>query len=258
LRTYVYIINMRIPFVSILIFFGFACLSGEERAVQQLFSAGNELYEQGKYAEAIDMYEKIVEKRISNGALFYNLANSHFREGNIGYSILYYEKARRLLPRDRELCENYQFVKNLLKDRIQGKKESFLVLIITALLSKFTSKEIVSFVSVFFSITLLVSILFFKYKHSNFLKNFTTSLFILFVFFVFLMYLKIRDSTVKTGVIIAQVADIMSAPSQESTLEFSIHEGTEFIIIESLKEWVKIKLLDGKTGWTEEGTFGRI
>ncbi|GAH77672.1 unnamed protein product, partial [marine sediment metagenome] len=78
----------------------------QEFSNDELFRKGNALYKEGKYEDAIEQYRKIIDGGILNGNLFYNLGNAYFRKGKIGYAILYYEKALKFLPRDRELNEN--------------------------------------------------------------------------------------------------------------------------------------------------------
>jgi len=232
--------------------------SAKELSTHDIFDEGNNLYKEGNYSEAIDMYNKILSQGFQNGEIFYNLANAYFRNGSIGYSILYYEKARRFLPRDSELKENLYFAKTFAQDKIQEKKPSFLYFILLSLLNKFTLKEIISLVSIFLSITLLICICFLRKKQLTLWRNLSISFVLILVFLLFLMSLKVKNSTKKTAVMLSQVADIKSAPSKDATVEFSLHEGTEFLIIESVKDWAKIRLLDAKTGWTEERNFGRI
>ena len=90
------------------------------------------------------------------------------------------------------------------------------------------------------------------------LKNLTISLVVILLFSSFLLFSKMRTVDTKRGIVLVDVVDVKSAPSDDATLEFIIHEGTELLILESTKEWVKIKLKDGKTGWLTANTFGQI
>ena len=226
--------------------------------MQQLLTEGNKLYEEGKYEQAIEKYKNIISSGIHNGYIYYNLGNCYFKTGRIGYSILYYEKALKLIPRDAELIHNLKFVKNLTQDKVVAKKPSFLFFITIQLLNRFSLKEIVSIVSLLFSLTGLFAIFFILQSNIQILKNVTISFLVIFVFSAFLLSLKIKIINKKMGVVTTKVVDVLSAPSQDATLEFTIHEGTELDIIQQLGGWVKVKLLDGKTGWVPENSFSQI
>ena len=64
------------------------------------------MYNQGKYAEAIDKYKAILETKNHSAALYFNLANAHYKLNNIAPSIYYYEKALQLAPNDPDIKNN--------------------------------------------------------------------------------------------------------------------------------------------------------
>ena len=249
--------TIKITACFLIILCGAGLLASQEPSNNELFHKGNECYKEGKYDKAIEQYNRMVLNGVENGSLFYNLGNAHFKQGSIGYSILYYEKAKKLLPRDRDLMENLAFARAFLQDSIEEKKPPFIVYILSAMLANSTLREIAVSVSLLISITLMCSILLF-YKKSLFLKNISISLLVLCALSAMLLVAKYRYSFAKRGIVISESTEIKSAPSDDSTTEFIIHEGTDFHIIEAIKEWAKIRLRDGKTGWTTIDTFKQI
>jgi len=229
-----------------------------EYSNDELFRKGNSFYKEEHYTNAIECYRKIIENGVTNGYLYYNLGNAYFREGSLGYAILYYERAHILLPRDKEINENLSFVKNFRRDKIEKGKPSFLIFILYNLLKKISLEETSIIVSIIFSITLICSILFILKKNLLFLKNLTISMLCILMVFSFLLSLKIKMVNRKIGVALIDKVDVKSAPSHDATLEFVIHEGTEFQILEPVKEWTKIRMDDGKTGWIQSNTSGKI
>ena len=71
-----------------------------------LFLKANELYNNQNYAQAIDIYQSILDAQLSSFELYYNLANSYFQFGKIPKSILYYEKALCLEPHNTNCLHN--------------------------------------------------------------------------------------------------------------------------------------------------------
>ena len=80
------------------------------------FSAANELYAKGKFADAATTYEKILQTGAASPALLFNDANAEFKAGNPGKAIAAYHRAELLAPRDSEIRANLAFVRN----QIQG------------------------------------------------------------------------------------------------------------------------------------------
>ena len=80
------------------------------------FSAANELYAKGKFADAAAAYEKILQTGGQSPALLFNFANAEFKAGHLGKAIAAYRQAELLAPRDAELRANLAFVRN----QVQG------------------------------------------------------------------------------------------------------------------------------------------
>ena len=80
------------------------------------FSAANKLYAQGKFADAANAYENILQTGSRSPALLFNDANAEFKSGHPGRAIAAYRQAELLAPRDAELCANLAFVRG----QVQG------------------------------------------------------------------------------------------------------------------------------------------
>ena len=57
------------------------------------------------------------------------------------------------------------------------------------------------------------------------------------------------DKKNKPAIIFAQESKIKSEPNSRSEESFRLHEGTKVQVLDTVKDWKKIKLSDGKTGW---------
>ncbi len=89
LRTFLFVL-----FAAVLTAFG-----GE-------FDTANQLYDQGKFAEAKQLYEQLVAEGQWSANLFYNLANTDFRLGAPGVAALNYERTLALDPQHPEAAMN--------------------------------------------------------------------------------------------------------------------------------------------------------
>ena len=82
-----------------------------DRQTAELYRQGNLLYEGGKFEEASRTYERIIERGVRNGYVYYNLGNAYYKQDRIGLAILAYERATRLMPRDGDLHNNLDLAK---------------------------------------------------------------------------------------------------------------------------------------------------
>jgi tetratricopeptide (TPR) repeat protein len=233
-------------------------LHSEEFSYDELFQQGNSLYKEGNYEEAIEKYRIIESQGIINGSLYYNIGNSYFKIGKLGYAILFYERARKYLPRDREVLENLVFVQSFTQDNIEERKPTFLIYLLYRILIKLSFKEILILASTLFSILMVCSIFFILRRNLIIIKNLTISFLVIFLISALLLFVKVNLENTKAGVILLEVVNVKSGPSEESTLEFVIHEGTKFQVLEFLNEWAKIRFQDGKAGWVTTDTFELI
>ena len=87
---------------------------------QDLFNQANALYNEGKFSDAVNKYEAIIENGQHSAELYYNLGNAHYKLNNIAPSIYYYEKALQLKPNDKDLLNNISFAKNMTIDDIEA------------------------------------------------------------------------------------------------------------------------------------------
>ncbi|WAC00891.1 tetratricopeptide repeat protein [Lacinutrix neustonica] len=83
-----------------------------------LFDQANTLYNEGKFVEALDKYETILKGDNHSAALYFNMANTHYKLNHIAPSIYYYEKAAAMAPNDQEISNNMAFANNMTIDAI--------------------------------------------------------------------------------------------------------------------------------------------
>ena len=86
------------------------------QAESEAFARGTAAYTQGRYVEAIQAYGGLVEAGYASPALYYNLANAYYRNGQTGPAVLYYEQALRLAPGDADVRANLQRVRDEVMD----------------------------------------------------------------------------------------------------------------------------------------------
>jgi tetratricopeptide (TPR) repeat protein len=74
----------------------------------------SERYRQGQYQQAREQYLEVVEAGVRDPQVYYNLGNACFKAGRLGEAVLWYERARRLAPRDPDIRANLRLADELL------------------------------------------------------------------------------------------------------------------------------------------------
>jgi hypothetical protein len=75
------------------------------------FDEANRSYSEGHYADAVTDFETLARSRGWSAPLLYDLGNAYAQEGNVGLSVLNYERAQVLAPRDPDIAANLAYVR---------------------------------------------------------------------------------------------------------------------------------------------------
>lgn len=219
----------------------------------KIFEQANTLYNEGKYAEAIDKYNVILDSEVHSADLYFNLANAHYKLNNIAPSIYYYEKALQLSPNDVDIKNNIAFAKNMTVDAIDTIPETGISKLIKSITNTMSfdawAKTSVALV---FAFVILFLLYYFAYSTVKKRLAFIGSLTTLFLFCIALSlsFHKFNiDKANKPAIVFAQESKVKSEPNSRSDESFRLHEGTKVQVLDTVDDWKKIKLLDGKTGW---------
>lgn len=198
------------------------------------FQSANRLYEQAKYEEAAAEYTKIIDSGYESGPLYYNLGNCYFKLGFLGRTILYYEKAKRLIPNDPELRFNYRYVESFLLDKISAPKRFMNII------NLLTFGKWLGFIIIIWLILIITFIINKKWC--------LTPIFILVICIACAVTQYISLSS-PAGILIAKEVPVRYGPGEGEVEAFLLHEGTKVEIKKTEGNWYQVQLPDGKSGW---------
>lgn len=232
----------------------FCCLSllGTSQNNER-FEKANALYNDAKYAEAIDVYESILDTDIHSAELYFNLGNAHYKLNNIAPSIYYYEKALLLNPNDKDIKNNLAFAQNMTIDAIDKVPDvgfSRIVKTIVNTASADTWAKIAIFgVFIFVSLFLL-----YHFAHATTRKRIAFIVSVigmaLALFALTMAFQKERlEGNDNPAIVFAQESRVKTDPNKTSEEVFRLHEGTKVQVLEPYDDWYKIQLADQSTGW---------
>lgn len=221
--------------------------------VDSLFMKANKLYQQEKYDEALILYTKIEAQQIQSDELFYNMANAYYKTNQVAPSIYYYEKALLLNPNNTDAAFNLSFAKRMAIDNIEALPKTIAQKFSKSIIQKLSYNSW-AWVAVAMSFLFAVLFLLYHFSYSSvnkrfyFVSSIISALFILIATsFAYSNYNTVKTN--KTAIVFAQQTNVKSAPTNSSEVSFELHEGTKVKLLESLDNWRKIKIADGKVGW---------
>ncbi len=251
--------------------FGIVCIlvlfaspkTGQAAAASDAASRYNQagaLYRDGKFREALDIYESLITAGVKNPDLFFNAANAAYRSDMIGKAVLYTERALRLDPSDRDALANLEFLnsKKLDKDPSPGNA-------VTAFLERryrqINVNSAASWSAAAFALMMIAGMgaLFAVGWKRNTILAAAGVCGMTFILSTGMLVTKVRSAanTVE-AVIMKPEVNAFSGPDDENTHIFTVHEGTKATVERTQGGWALIRLGSGVGGWVMSDGFERI
>jgi hypothetical protein len=221
-----------------------------------LFVQANKQYQENAFGQAIDIYQQILKTGIQTPEVLYNLGNAYYKEKNLGYAILYYEKAKLLAPRDEDISRNLAIANARIVDKIDIIPDFFIKRWIFGLVNLLPSNTWAILSLVLFTVALALFLLYF-FSGTRGLKKigfYAAVALLLFSVLAFWCSNGRAESIAgnASAIVVEPSVTIKSSPDTEGNNVFVLHEGTRVMIIDSIENWKEIKLTDGNKGWVEK------
>ncbi|WGH74918.1 tetratricopeptide repeat protein [Tenacibaculum tangerinum] len=238
--------------ITILLFLFVSTITLAQNA-NDLFVSANSLYKDGKYEEAVQLYEQIESKKLVSTELYYNLANCYYKLNKVAPAIYNYEKALQLNPLNEDAKNNLIIAKRLTLDRIEALPKSVFQKLNENYLQKFTYNTW-AVIAVVFSLiaSILFLIFYFSYTPTKKRIFFTASMisFFLLTTSLVITYTQYNyTQNIIEAIIFDEEVSVKNEPTENANEIFTLHEGVKVNVLDAVDNWKKIKLIDGKLGW---------
>jgi tetratricopeptide (TPR) repeat protein len=249
--------NLRRYIYSALVLVGLFGLSAAVAAPGDDFKAANQLYDNGKFAEAAAAYEKIEPK---TAHVYYNLGNAWFRQNKLGLAILDYARARQLAPRDPDIVANLKFAQQRLGvDEINTPPQATQRLLRSVVESRTASEWSVGELVGLWLLALTIGARVYFPKLRTGVLIVAVAGLAGFGFSTFaLTYQVIGDHAAPQAIVVNGETEARFAPVPDSTVHFRLAEGTRVSIREDRGQWLFVERADGQQGWVKSEAVGRI
>jgi tetratricopeptide (TPR) repeat protein len=225
------------------------------------FAKANAAYEKNDYPKAAQLYRSAVDEGLADARLYFNYANSLFRQNQLGMAILYYEKARKLAPDDDDIAYNLRFATAQTIDKNAEPEPNVITKVLWALHSSYSINQGLWTALALATAAFLLATL--ALYASAALRGVLVTLGVacgvaLLALAPSLLYKIKQQETVRYGIVLAPSLGMYSGPGDSFQLLTKVHEGTKFEIVEVRGEWASVKLLNGKGGYVRLADLGKV
>ncbi|GJH41445.1 BatE protein [Capnocytophaga sp. HP1101] len=224
-----------------------------------LFEKAAQYYNQGEYQNAIDQYKLILKSGKESTALYYNLANTYYKLNHVPESIYYYEKALQLNPNNQEAKNGLLLANQMKIDAIVPLPKTWLRQLSDAITGLF-SLQTWAILSIIGIMVFVLSFFCYYFLEQTALKRLFFTLMFMSVavavgtYFIADFHKKQIEGE-KYAILFDKTVRVFSEANSYSSEVVQLHEGTKVEIIEKNNDWIKIRLANGKIGWTKESTL---
>ncbi len=216
----------------------------------------NQLYEAGQIDLAVQAYEQLVGQGVTDSALFYNLGNAYFKQGDPGRAVLNYRRAQQLAPRDPDIEANLTLARTQAVDELGTTDDAgFLSRFGRAVQGWFTLNELAMAALASWILFVFLLILFTSARVGSAWRRglryaLVAAAIVLAVGVLSLGSALHLEQDRSEGVVVAAEVDVTSGPGTQYVTEFILHSGAEVDLVEVRPNWVRLALPGGELeGW---------
>jgi tetratricopeptide (TPR) repeat protein len=213
------------------------------------FEQANKLYEEGKYAAAVDAYNQLLETGSASEALYFNRGNALFKLGQVGRAIASYRLAEKISPRDPDLRANLQFARTQARGGSPYRREFWQRWLGTLTLNEWTFLT-AGATWIFF---MLLAAAQWRPELGRKLRVWllAASAAVLLLGMSLAGVLN-NDCFTTSAIVIAGEAEVRNGPLDESQTAFKVRDGVELNVLDRKDDWLEVVDSAQRVGWVRQ------
>ncbi len=237
-------------------------LSAQASSPAETKTLADSAYVRGDFEKAVKLYGQLAQQT-PTADVCYNLGCAYYRTDDIAHSILWFERALKLDPSNKDIVHNLELARTKTIDKIIPQHE-FILFTYFRNLTNWLSLRTWTWVGLLSFALMLVSLLIFWGAGSIIKRKvaFSSAIFMLVVTCLANVcgwQQRAFKQTHSSGIVTAPAVTVKSTPADNGNDLFVLHEGSKVEILDaSLKEWCEVSIADGKQGWIPKKAFDLI
>ncbi len=240
-------------------------------ASESLSAQADSAYNKEDYAQAVELYNQILESEGRSADVYYNLGNAWYRRGKVSQAILAYERALRVDPTHADARTNLEFVNSRLEDKPED-NNSFLIRLHNSIVESAQANTWAwSSLSLFILVCAAVALYIFSSNITLRKLGFFGGI-ILMIVNIYILIISInaadRIDDHSEAIVTAPSTLLNSVPRQPKQTEkvVPLHEGTKVEIIDSVAtpddvvspKWYNVRINNSAGAWLRATDVERI
>ncbi len=215
------------------------------------FEMANKFYRDKDFHSAIRLYESVLNQGLESPALYFNLGNAYFKNGDLGYAVLYYMKARRLSPEDPDIRQNLQFARQFSRVQMEGVQLNPINTFFTSFVDRYRLGFLAWVSSLFFVLLMVILIIRFGVGIQNPAVRIGIIMGLVLVLITSgLTAFKYRqDFLTQRAVIVAEESPVLTGPSPQSDVELEGAPGLVVDILDESGDYYNVLFENKRRGW---------
>jgi len=224
------------------------------------FQKANQLFQDKEYADAIGLYQNILDEGVESAPLYFNLGNAYFKDGDLGRAILYYLKARRLDPSDNDIAANLEFARQFTSIQMEGVKLNPISTFFESVVGPYRLNALAWLSSLLFILFFILLSLRYGFGfRTGILRVGTIIILTLLVVSSWMTSFKYRhDYLTQRAVIVAEECPVYSGPYEQSDIELEAAPGLEVEILTESGEYYNVLFENKRRGWIKKDLIAAI
>lgn len=233
-----------------------AAVSG---AAQSTFERAGEAYNAQRYADAVALYDSVEVSEGVSAALYYNRGNAYYKMGQYAPAILNYERALMLAPGDEDVRANLELANSKITDKIDTAGK-FFITVWAQSLRDCCSSNTWAVVGVVAFLLCLIGLYLYIFVRRVAVKKvgFFVALPMLLVAVVANMCAISQNNRLNAhdaAIVFAPSVTAKSTPADSGTDLFVLHEGTKVSLLQTVGDWIEVRIADGNRGWLPQSSI---
>jgi tetratricopeptide (TPR) repeat protein len=222
------------------------------------FKKANQQFEAADYMAAAASFQALIDGQGASASRYCNLGNCYYRLGQFGPSILAYERAKLLAPRDTEILTNLKLVSKVASITEPVRKYPQL-----ARVTDFLSRNECSWCIVlagFYLASLALVFGIWKIDPPGLRRViYGTALLAIFAILFVASVLAIRRDEANRGVVLMKDANVLLSPFAKAEIVTSLHAGQPVQLKQAAGDFIYVQASPaGSGGWLQQSEVARI
>ncbi len=224
------------------------------------FVQANKFYEERDYSSAIRLYQSVLAQGKESAAVYFNLGNAYFKNGDLGQAVLYYMKAKRQSPDDEDIRHNLEFARRFSAVQMEGVELNPINTFFLSIVDTYRLTTMAWLSSALFVLFVVVLILRFGLGMTgNTVRAALVLCLMLVLISAALTTFKYRvDYLNRRAVIIAEDSPVLTGPSEQSDVELQGAPGLVVQILEESDGYYSVLFENKRRGWISKDLVAEI